>query len=477
MTLWSHSLAQFVDVDGMPAPTTVRFYRQGSTQRVTVYKDPACESPHPIDVKSDSSGRLPVIYLKPDGLLLRAEFETGNYRAKSIEAIDPGSPPAPPSSDAMSLPAVTKTGSIPAIVADDFGRFVEIATQTGAAIPVALPKATSIANGRILGVRNRGFGSIVLRANGSDLIDTRKGVVIPANGSLLLRATGAAFETFALTPPQPRRWAAKSRALKVPPSSPVAGDTYLAPDESVGGWVTDRIYVANGAGEWVGATPEVGDQVAIADETVQAGSGTGTVKLPLLLTFTGTGWLPESSLARAMADDSLTAQLAPLTARVVALETAAGDEVLRVVSGGLSGVSSLSVQGDVQPVSNAWTRATITSSTGAIAGAAVQDHKITLPKGKYTARCRRKASGQIKAAVGFRNTGGSVFAHGMPITLEASQEGIAECEIAFTVAAQSDVFELVFLLSGTVGALSTGVAAAIPGVSEIYAEATIERLA
>ena len=113
---------------------------------------------------------------------------------------------------------------------------------------------------------------------------------------------------------------------------------------------------------------------------------------------------------------------------------------------------------------------------GEIAGASVANDIITLPKGRYLARCRRKATGAIAVAVGFRAVSGAGFGYGIPLTLAASADGIAEADVPVTVSGESETFELVSIFSGTVGALTTGVAAAITGVDEIYADVTIERL-
>lgn len=476
MSLWNLSLVQFTDGAGRPASSTAKFFRSGTTQRVTVYKDAACTSAHPLDVKSDSLGRMPAVYFKPDGVALLAEIQTGGMKVRALDGIDPGSPASDQSPSLMALPHAAKTGNVINITLEDFGTFVEVATVTGAVIPVGLPRVSLIDNGRIVGVRNKGLGTIALRPTGSDLVNAAKGFVLPANASVLLRSTGAGFATFALTPPPPKRWSAKTRQQKTPPLSPVAGDTYLAPADAIGTWAPNKIYVANGGGEWTGYLPDVGDQVALADEIVQAGTGTGLVKLPLLLTWTGEAWIAEALLAKAYADDSIDAKIAPVAARVTTLETIAAKPVLRVLSSGVSGTASLAVQGGVQPTAGQWTRNKLTSTVGDIAGASVANDIITLPKGRYLARCRRKATGAIAVAVGFRAVSGAGFGYGIPLTLAASADGIAEADVPVTVTGESETFELVSIFSGTVGALTTGVASAITGVDEIYADVTIERL-
>ena len=479
MTVWDKSLTQFTGLDGKPALTTVKFFVNGTTAPATVYKDELFQSPHPADCKTDSLGRIPIVHLKPNGVKLRADFHTGSYKVRSIDGIDPGSPASTADTTPFLLPSKAKTGSAIAIAADDFGNFLEVTTATGAVIPVGLPKATTITNGQLVGLKNNGNGTLVLRASGVDLLDSGKSVIVGPYASIMVRATGASFETFAGTAPQPKSFTAKTRQTKTPPGSSTAGDTYLAPDDASGGWAPTKIYEANGSNGWTAYSPAIGDRCTITDETVQAGTGTGIVALPLVLTWTGTKWVAEHALAKAYSDDSVAASLKPITDRLTALETSTDvvDQVVRIISGGSSGTASLAVQGGVQPTANTWTRSTLTTTTGAIVGASISGNLITVPKGKYVASCRRKATGQISVAVGLRNTSGSIFGYGMPIKLDTNQEGVCEAEVPFEVTAATDTFELVFILSGTVGALSTGVAAAISGVDEIYGEVTIEKLA
>lgn len=476
MTLWALSLHQFNSIDGRPAASIVRFYRSGTTQPATVYRDPGFESPHPVEIRTDSLGRIPPVYLKPDGIRLRAEISTVGSKARALDGIDPGVTADVPTS-LMSLPHNPKTGVAITIGADDFGTFVQIPTTTGEVIPIGLPRVADVANGKIVGVQNRGAGIAVLRASGTDLIDTAKSILIPANGRVLVRSTGASFESFAPTSPPPRRWLAKTRQLKTGPLSAVAGDTYLAPADASGVWAPNKIYVADGSGGWTPYLPDVGDQVAVADETVQAGSGADTVRLPLLMTWTGEAWVPEYMLAKAYADDSIDAKIKPVGDRVTALENRVANPVMRLLSGGASGTASLAVQGGVQPTAGQWTRAKVTSTIGLITGASVGNDTVTLPKGKYLVTARRKVKGAISAIVAFRAVSAAGFVSGMPVKLGTDQEGVAELNQGLvTVEAESATYELVFLLSGTVDTLTTGVAAAIGGVDEVYAEASIEKI-
>lgn len=478
MSLFALSLQQFTDGAGRPASSVVRFYRSGTTQPVAVFKDPGFTSPHPVDIRSDSLGSIPPIHMKPDGIKLRAEITTNGTKTRALDDIDPGLETTDVTPSAMSLPNNPLTGAGITIAVDDFGTFVQIATATGEAIPVGMPRVTDVPDGRIVGVRNKGLGVAVLRPTSPDLIDNAKSIVIPANASVLVRATGASFESFAATPLPARRWLAKSRQLKAPPASSTAGDTYLAAADASGLWVPNKIYMANGSGGWSGYLPEVGDQVAVADETVQAGSGADLVKLPLLLTWTGEAWVPEYILAKAYANDAIAALIKPVDDRVKVLEDKAANPLMRVLSGGVSGTTSLAAQGGVQPTAGQWTRAKLTSNVGLITGASMANNIVTLPKGKYLVTARRKAKGAISVAVGFRSVSGSGSAVGMPVKLGTDTEGIAELNRAIvTVTAESETFELVFILAGTIDTLSTGVAAAITGVDEIYAEATIEKIA
>jgi hypothetical protein len=470
--IWDKSLGQFSDLNGKPAHTMVSFFKTGTTEAVRVFKDTTYLEPHAYAIASDSLGRIPAVYIKPGSGVLRADITTGKYKLRSIDGIDPGTSLGTSAANVISFPtATTQTTNQVTITAEQFGSFVPIRTATGQAVPVMLPRATTVPNGPLLGIRNTGSGTVIVRPSSPDLIDGVKAKVIGPGKSLVITPTGAEYFTFSESAPVPRQWTVKNRTTASPPSG-VVGDSYLAAANASGGWTTDRIYESDGSNGWIAYTPQIGDRAAVTAETVTVNNaGTDSVTLPLMLIYSGTKWVSEAAYAEARAK----VMIEPVANRVTALENAKEKsghlQVIRAAQGGSSGTTSLAAQGGTQPTAGNWTVNTLTESAGDLGSRS--SNKITLPTGKYRARASRQVKGAISAALALRNTSGSILVRGMPRLVDASANELVTLDGPFELSASTEL-ELVFMLSGTVGALSLGDAAALPGEAEMFAELVIE---
>lgn len=479
MTLWIHSNTQWTGLDARPARTVITFYKSGTSEKATVFKDPDYNAPHAYEIITDALGRAPAIYLKPGSGKLRADYQTGSYRVRSIDGIDTGDVTVA-DANTLKLPASAVTTTTPTLTADDFGTFQVINAASGAVVPVILPDPINITNGLLVGIENSGAGLLSIRSAGVGLIDGIKAVIVPARTSLLVRANGGGYKTFAISKPKPTQWAVKSRTISTPPVTAVAGDTYIAPSTATGLWAPTKVYEANGAGGWIATQPVAGDEAAVLDETVTVGAGVSLTTSPAHVTFSGAEWISDHARTVTYVTDYVAAQLAPVAARVTVLEAGSGakrDRFFLARCRAPNGTSSLAAQGGVQPTAGTWTTNKLTEmSQDGLTTVTLTSDTITLPAGSYVVRARRVVKGQINAAVGFRNTSGTIFIRGMPRVIEVNDNELVEVVENINVTVASDTFQMVFLLSGTVGPLSLGDAAALPGEAEMFAEVIIETL-
>lgn len=447
MTLWQHSLVQQSDQNGRPDQWTATFYVAGTSTKATTFKDSAFTAPHPLTVNADSWGRLPAIFLKPDGVQLDCRIAYGDGRVAEIKGIDPGSPVTPSLTTATpSTPVVSKSGVTITLTAADAGRVINVATASGANAAVYLPKSNTVADGLPIILRNNGLGAVVIRPSPGDLINNVTGAVLTEDQETLsLVSSGAGYDITTRTPQAPKRVLVRNRSLTTPPAIVNAGDSYLA-GATAGGWTINAIMTADGSGGWLTQRPAIGDTVIVEAETTTTSAGTAKLEL----TWSGTEWLPSSKRL---------AQVAVFK-----------DEHV-------SGTGSLAAHGGVSPAAAFWTRNILnTVAANGIAGATLTSNIITLPRGSYRVTARRRLKGAISGKLMFRNISGSTFIKGMPIYLAANEQGVADLDGSFTVTAETETCELVFILSGTVGATTLGDASAIAGETEVYAEVAIQTL-
>jgi hypothetical protein len=143
-----------------------------------------------------------------------------------------------------------------------------------------------------------------------------------------------------------------------------------------------------------------------------------------------------------------------------------------------SGTGSLAAHGGTQPTANFWTRSKLsTLADNTITGSLLSADVITLPKGSYRITARRRIKGAITGKLAFRSLlTPSKAIKGMPLYLAASEQGEIVCDGRMLVTADTEAFELVFILAGTVAATTLGDAAAISGEVEAYAEVVIQTL-
>lgn len=449
MTLWFHSLTQQVDQNGAPDRWSIAFVKAGTSIKAAAYKDPQFLAPHPAEIFADSFGRMPAIYLKPDGERLDARITYGSTgRVKEITGIDPGTPtPDAASSATPKTPVITKSGTVITLTKDDAGRVIVIPTATGQNSTVFLPRSGDVADGLTFTLKNEGGGVVVIRAAGYTLIDNIASILLATDQeAAVIASSGAGYETIARTPRPPRRVNVRSRTLTTPPTVTNPGDTYIAA-ASGNGWTINSLMTANGAGGWIHRRPDIGDTAIIDAESVTTPAGVSKIEV----TWSGTEWVESSR-------------------RFL--------QIMSIQDSYASSTGSLAAHGGVQPTANFWTRnklSTLVDST--IPGAVLASDVVTLPKGVYRITARRRVKGAISGKLAFRSlTTSSKAVKGMPLYLAANEQGEIACDGRIDVTATQESFELVFILAGTVAATTLGDASAIAGETEVYAEVTIQTL-
>lgn len=288
------SLLQQLDVNGSPlSGWSVTFYLTGTNTVATVFKDVACLTAHPTPIQADGQGRLPPVYFLASGATLRADITLPSGQIRSIDGFYTGAAASTPTNTDPRLPVSTHSGLTTVLTAADAGKIHDITTSIGTIASALLPKGATLTAGQLVGLRNNGSGSVIVRTQGVDLLDTRVSVVMTAaNESLLLVWTGAGYETVARTGKGPTRFVVINRTNTTPPTGVNAGSMYLAPTNVTGSaWSADGIYQADGVGGWIGHTPVAGDECIVTAETTVASDGT---TVPVRLFYTGATWLDAS---------------------------------------------------------------------------------------------------------------------------------------------------------------------------------------
>ena len=448
MTLWPHSLLQQVDHNGAPDRWSVAFLVAGTSRKATAYKDPEFASPHQPDILADVAGRLPVIHLKPDGVKLDVRITYEDGRTKLIPGFDPGSPAVGDATTATPrTPVSTKSGVVISLTASDAGKVIPVTTAVGANATVFLPKGADLTDGITLTLINDGGGVLIVRGQGTTLIDRIVAIVLTNDQEAVTVVwDGAGFRTVARTPSPRKRILVRSRKLTNPPSVANPGDTYIA-GATANGWTINYLMTANGAGSWIQRKPEVGDTAVIENETVTTAASVSNIEV----TWSGTEWVESSRR----------------TSQIMVVK----DEYT-------SSTGSLAAHGGTQPTAGFWTRNKLNAlSDNSITGAVLASDVITLPKGQYRVTARRRLKGAITGKLAFRAVSTTSKAiKGMPLYLAANEQGEINCDGRIQVTADTESFELVFVLAGTVAATTLGDASAIAGETEVYAEVIIQTL-
>lgn len=240
------------------------------------------------------------------------------------------------------------------------------------------------------------------------------------------------------------RFVVQSATTAVPPTGSPVGTMYLAPAGASGVWTPGNIYTSDGANGWVSHTPVIGDEVITRDATTTV----GTTTIPTRYFYYNGAWLDES----------------------VFNSKASALHVRGEFSSGTGSNSAYSLA-SAAPAVSVWTQVILnTTLLNSISGASIAANVVTLPKGNYRVRAKHKAKGAISMRLRFVSTSTITEIKGLSQLLLASTAGVVDLEGQISVAAASEAFQLLFILSGTAAASTLGDAASISGESEVYGE-------
>jgi hypothetical protein len=287
-------LSQPVDRNGQPLAYAYRQYWRNNAL-MTVYSDIGRTKPHPSDIRADLAGRFPAVYV-PDGTYLYT-VKTFDTDGNPITTVDAGS--APTDATTTTGPGFASLTESTVLTAAQFAGTTDVTPPSASPVVITFPLA-KLATKTSGVIRHRGSqGTVILKGQGVEPTDDAPAQVLRPGDTAAVGCDGARFLITARVDGQPTTWTIVSRKLTTPPASPTPGAVYLAATAAVAPWLAGKLFKADGAGNWLRYTPQIGDLGVILDEL----KGTA----PLLTVYKGTAFIDANSVASQMAEFALEA--------------------------------------------------------------------------------------------------------------------------------------------------------------------------
>jgi hypothetical protein len=449
------------DDDNPLAGGYYRFYAGGTTTPKAVYADAALSVSLGTTVNLNSAGEpvtgsnvQTMIYLNTGTYRVRL-YDSGNNIILDQDGIPGSEEEAEVSTTGIPIiPVDSKTGAY-SVVVGDRGNLLNC-DPTGGSFIVTLPSAVTVGDNFIVGFRHNGSANQVsIVSINSQVIRGPKNVtsyaLVNPGDSAWFIADGSDWVVASRSQKAPALYRVLD-SIAAPPASPVAGAMYRIDGTPTGAWSTlgfadEDIVEADGNGSWIRHTPESG--WIIFDADVQE-----------FLKFTDGQWGP------------LLVPPDPSNLKTLIVQ----DQKSSGTPGGT-------------PTTDAWTTAVLnTSVVNTITDSSLSSNIITLPAGRYRARCSKTFYHTGISQIRFKTSDDdSIVVRGETVKIghttsndyAAATGALCHCVGEFEISESTDFILQYYVdeFSVSIGTSSMGAPASIASTAEVYATVIIEDLA
>jgi hypothetical protein len=449
------------DDDNPLAGGYYRFYAGGTTTPKAVYADAALSVSLGTTVNLNSAGEpvtgsnvQTMIYLNTGTYRVRL-YDSGNNIILDQDGIPGSEEEAEVSTTGIPIiPVDSKTGAY-SVVVGDRGNLLNC-DPTGGSFIVTLPSAVTVGDNFIVGFRHNGSANQVsIVSINSQVIRGPKNVtsyaLVNPGDSAWFIADGSDWVVASRSQKAPALYRVLD-SIAAPPASPVAGAMYRIDGTPTGAWSTlgfadEDIVEADGNGSWIRHTPESG--WIIFDADVQE-----------FLKFTDGQWGP------------LLVPPDPSNLKTLIVQ----DQKSSGTPGGT-------------PTTDAWTTAVLnTSVVNTITDSSLSSNIITLPAGRYRARCSKTFYHTGISQIRFKTSDDdSIVVRGETVKIghttsndyAAATGALCHCVGEFEISEPTDFILQYYVdeFSVSIGTSSMGAPASIASTAEVYATVIIEDLA